>query len=297
MNEADIEQDIQPGARRTLRLRDARALGWCEWGPASGQLALLCPGAGMSSALGFAASALDELSMRLVAVDRPGFGASTAHAEKSLDSWCDDVSQLCAALGERQPVAVGFSQGAPFALALASRGLARAVAIVSGQDDFARPSVRQRLPPDVAAFVARIQSRDPAFLASFTSSIDARGLLELVVSTSSERDRSLYESAPFRAAYLRCLEEGIGRSPGSYVLDLVNTFSEWPFEVETIEAPVDLWYGALDSSPLHSPDFGAEISRRLPNATRHLLEGEGGSILWTCARQILSSLAALQRPT
>jgi hypothetical protein len=53
---------------------------------------------------------------------------------------------------------------------------------------------------------------------------------------------------------------------------------------------VDLWYGAQDTSPVHSPDFGATLAARLPRATRTVDPGEGGSILWTRARDILARL-------
>jgi hypothetical protein len=41
---------------------------------------------------------------------------------------------------------------------------------------------------------------------------------------------------------------------------------------------------------VHSPDHGATLARRFARAGRHLLEGEGGSILWTRASEILTSL-------
>jgi hypothetical protein len=63
-------------------------------------------------------------------------------------------------------------------------------------------------------------------------------------------------------------------------------------KVEEIQAPVDLWYGRLDTSPAHSPDFGATLAERLPNASLSVDEAEGGSILWMRARDILKRLRA-----
>ena len=64
----------------------------------------------------------------------------------------------------------------------------------------------------------------------------------------------------------------------------------WPFDLADIRVPVDLWYGGLDASPVHSPDHGAELARRIPAARRHLLPEAGGSLLWTHAEEIVASL-------
>ncbi|HEX8539949.1 MAG TPA: alpha/beta hydrolase, partial [Cystobacter sp.] len=49
-------------------------------------------------------------------------------------------------------------------------------------------------------------------------------------------------------------------------------------------------YGGLDTSTVHSPDFGATLAARLPSATLTVDPHEGGSILWTRARDILVRL-------
>ena len=58
----------------------------------------------------------------------------------------------------------------------------------------------------------------------------------------------------------------------------------------TVRVPVDLWYGAQDTSPVHSPDFGAFLSDRIPGARRHVISSAGGALLWTHAETILRTL-------
>ena len=66
----------------------------------------------------------------------------------------------------------------------------------------------------------------------------------------------------------------------------------WPFNLAHMSVPVGLWYGGQDSSPVHSPDFGASLADRIPTAQRHLLPDAGGALLWTHAEAILRSLLA-----
>ncbi len=60
--------------------------------------------------------------------------------------------------------------------------------------------------------------------------------------------------------------------------------------LEDITIPVDLWYGGLDTSTVHSPDFGATLASRLPNASHTVDPEEGGSILATRSGDILAKL-------
>jgi pimeloyl-ACP methyl ester carboxylesterase len=287
----DADAGVTPPERHAaVRLPDGRALAWAEWGPADGRPVLFCTGAGMSGWLGFGAPALPALGLRLLAIDRPGLGGSDPDPGKTLRSWAADVRALIAAQRLAEVTAVGFSQGAPFALTLAGHGLVRAVAIVSGQDDLAHPRLAPLLPAEVAAMVATARDDPAGFERRFARAATAEGLWQLVLSMSGARDRGLYASAAFGAAFRRALDEGFARGAAGYARDLVNALGPWPVAPEDVAVPVDLWYGAQDTSPVHSPDLGATLASRLPSASRTVDPAEGGSILWTRARDILVAL-------
>jgi pimeloyl-ACP methyl ester carboxylesterase len=259
-------------------------------GAESGRPLLFCTGAAMNGSLAFGTDHLAMYGYRLIAFDRPGLGASDAHAGTTLLTWADDIEQVIAKHGLRGADAVGFSQGAPFALALAARGLVERVAIVSGQDELAHPRVAPMLRADIARFVGDVGRDAESFEKYFTQLATPEALWQLIIGMSCDRDRALYLDDAFRGAYRRSLWEGFAQGPGGYVRDLINTLSPWPMKVEEIQAPVDLWYGRLDTSPAHSPDFGATLAERLPNASLSVDEAEGGSILWMRARDILKRL-------
>jgi pimeloyl-ACP methyl ester carboxylesterase len=281
--------------RGAVGLPDGRRLSWAEWGRPDGAPLLFFTGAGMGCGLGFGADVLRGLEARLIALDRPGLGGSDPDPERTFDSWVADVAAFGAARGLDRPRIVGFSQGAPFALACAARGLTDAVAIVSGQDDLTHPALQPSLDPQVADLLETI-ARDPqGFEAWFAGLAGADFLWKLVIDGSSPLDRELYTSAPIGPAYRRALADGFAQGPQGYVRDLRLTFDRWPFRIEDIDARVDLWYGAHDASTGHSPDRGATLARRLPHGERHLLEDAGGSLLWTHAAAILRGLLAHPR--
>jgi len=216
-----------------------------------------------------------------------------------LTDWVADVLHLVGALGLGGGFGiVGFSQGAPFALACAAAGIANAVAVVSGQDDLRHPAFAGMLDPDVKGVLQAAADDPEGFEASFAGGADADAMWRLIAGTSSEVDLAVYADPAFEAAYRRSLGEGFSQGAGGYARDLVLTFGRWPFEPGEIPVPVDLWYGAHDRSPIHSPDHGATLARRIPAARRHLLPDAGGSLLWTGAEEILGSvlLSAGHRP-
>jgi pimeloyl-ACP methyl ester carboxylesterase len=279
-----------PERQAKMQLHDGRMLAWSEWGPVDGLPVLFCTGAGMSGWLGFGASDLPSLGLKLIAIDRPGLGLSDAHPNKTLSSWVDDTREFIQINDLHDVLAVGFSQGAPFAFALAGRNLVKAIAIVSGQDELAHPRVRPLLHPDVERMIAAVQQDAVRFEQHFSQMVTQEGLWQLIIGMSAQRDRALYESDTFSQAYQRALKEGFSQGAQGYARDLVNALGSWPVKLEDITVPVDLWYGGLDTSTVHSPDFGAILASRLPNASHTVDPEEGGSILWTRSWDILAKL-------
>jgi pimeloyl-ACP methyl ester carboxylesterase len=280
----------QPSRQATMQLHDGRRLAWSEWGSVDGIPVLFCTAAGMSSWLGFGASALSNLDLRLIAIDRPGLGLSDPHPHKTLSSWVDDMREFLGVQNLDNVLAVGFSQGAPFAFAASAQGAVKALAIVSGQDELTYPRLLPLLHPEVKGMIAAIQQDHVGFEQHFSQMATADGLWQLIIGMSAECDRILYESDTFSQSFRRALQEGFSQGAQGYARDLVNALGSWPMKLEEITIPVDLWYGGLDTSTVHSPDFGATLALRLPNVSRTFEPNEGGSILWTKSEQILSKL-------
>ncbi len=279
-----------PERREEIKTPDGRVLGRAEWGPRDGTPVLFFSGAAMGGSLGFGAHLLDEQVVRLIAVDRPGLGASDPRPGRTLTDWASDVEALTAALELPPYGIVGFSQGAPFALACAAAGLPAAVAVVSGQDDLRHPGLAGLLDPDVAGMLEALTADPDGFEESFARTARPEMLWRLVTETSSEVDLAVYRDEAFAEHFRRALDEGFRQGAAAYARDLALAFAPWPFEVESITVPVDLWYGGHDVSPVHSPDLGDLLARRIPGARRHLRPDAGGSLLWTVTDEILETL-------
>jgi pimeloyl-ACP methyl ester carboxylesterase len=283
---------VEPERLGVSRLADGRVLGWAQWGPADGVPVLFFGGAAAGRSLGFGADVLATRDVRLIAVERPGLGVSSPSPGRTLASWADDIAQLIAGLALRDVRIVGFSQGGPFALACAADGLADKVAIVSGQDVLDDPAFAGKIDPKLAQLLQAVRADPDGVEAAFAGSASAALLWELIAAHTAPVDLALYRAPEFEPLFQRSLAEGFAQGAAGYARDLVLTLRPWPFQLSEIRARVHLWYGALDTSTVHSPDLGATLARRLPDARHHVVPEAGGSLLWTHADAILSALVA-----
>jgi pimeloyl-ACP methyl ester carboxylesterase len=279
-----------PARRGAVSVTPDRRMAWSEWGREDGAPVLLSPGAATSSLLGVATGVVERLGVRLIAIDRPALGRSDPAPGRTLLDTAADIRALAAALALERPAIIGFSQGAPLALACAATDAVSAVAVVSGTDELAGPVLRGMLPPEIRQLVELAETDPPAAEAVFRGMMTPASLKEMIRSHSPEVDLSVYLEPSFAAAFASAVDEGFVQGPDGYARDTLLVMQRWPFDPAQIRRPVQLWYGSVDASPFHSLDFGASLARRIPGAVRNVVDGGGGSLLWTHGVEILEAL-------
>jgi pimeloyl-ACP methyl ester carboxylesterase len=120
---------------QTLQLSDGRTLGFAEFGSVQGTVLVYCygyPGSRLEAA--FLSVRATEAQVRVLSVDRPGYGRSSFQEHRSFLDWPHDLVALTERLGIDRFAIVGVSGGAPYALACAHQIPERLIScgIVSG---------------------------------------------------------------------------------------------------------------------------------------------------------------------
>lgn len=134
---------------RTLSLSDGRRLCYRQYGDPTGKVLLTFHEGLGSSLLPFETDGLAwRLGLRIISIDRPGFGGSDRDTSYSFHSIAEDVESLCDQLRLDQVAIAGLMSGAPSALQTAIRlgARVRRVLLCSGRPPYAgRPDLRNPL--------------------------------------------------------------------------------------------------------------------------------------------------------
>lgn len=271
-----------------MDLRDGRRLGYAESGLADGEPVLAFLGTSQSSTAHLGGDAPRAAGVRLVLVDRPGYGASDLHPGRRLLDWPRDVAELADALDLERFAVLGMSGGGPHAAACAYALTERvsALGLVSSPAPvWDRRALRYSLPPHRQTLI-ELAGEDPDAAARRLLE-DCR--LELEQAKRESHNEDVHDPA-LRARLRASLLETAARGPEGYAQDLVVLFiSPWGFAPEEIAVPTQIWHGDRDPAvPLAVAEFYAEA---IPSSSLRVVPGAGHLLLWSHAEEILAALA------
>jgi pimeloyl-ACP methyl ester carboxylesterase len=272
-----------PRFEGTVVLEDDRHLGYAEYGPAAGRPLLWfhgTPGARRQIAPA-AHEAAHARDVRLIAVERPGIGASTPHRYGSLLDWAADIEWLCDSLGIEHFAVAGLSGGGPYALACAHEMNDRVVAVAvlggvapsSGPDAVAggTSTLTRVLSP---FFRVAHKPLDPV-MRGLVRALEPLGerAIDLFASMMPPGDQRVFADPAVR----RMFQEDITRGSRQYMqaafLDAILFGRDWGFSLEDIPVPIHLWYGDADN--IVPVAHGEHIAARLPQAVLRVRAEEG----------------------
>lgn len=280
----------------TRRLDDGRTLAWTESGEASGRVVFAFHGLPGSR---FQRHPDEEIArargLRLIHLERPGFGLSSPQPRRRLEDWPRDVARLADALGIARFAVLGISGGGPFALACAALLPDRVTrtAVVSG---VAPPASMKGDMTSVARTAFFLAARAawllrPALLAGaqLATRFPAR-FLDSVASQMSPPDRPILARPQIRAMLERDVEAAFAQGPDGVLCDLVLYARPWNLPLASIRCPTAFWHGTGDRM---IPDSASRMLARIvgPSELR-LIEGQGHFMVFDRWAEIVDWLAS-----
>ena len=264
-----------------LRLADGRTLACLELGDPSGPPVLYFhgyPGSRLEARV--AAPAARQLGLRLLAVDRPGFGQSTFQPGRRIGGWAADIGALADQLALGRFSIVGVSGGGPYALACAaalSNRLAR-VALVCplGPLDVAGGKAgmltQDRLMLTLAAHAAPLGRGVVHMLAHWMRQEPDRYLRFMMAGMGSP-DRDLFADPWYRGVMLESTAEALRQGGRGAAWELTLIARPWDFRLQDVQMPVALWQGLVDQ--ILPAAMARRLAAALPACNPRYLPGEG----------------------
>ena len=291
------------GMSETITLPDGRTLGFDDVGDPTGTPVLYVHGTPDSRRArhpddGVAAGA----GVRLVAVDRPGFGTSSPDPAGTVGSFADDAVALADHLGVAAWRPFAWSGGATYAIAIGARhpGRVARTAVAAGLVPFEAYETEGILADADGGryLVAELGAElGPAGLAEMAAPMlvpypcDLPLALEHVAEQLTPDRRAALDAIPGAIAALAAgVADSVALGMDGIIRDLELQVEPPDVSWSDATGPVDLWYGSRDATA--PPAFGEWWVEALPDATLHVFPGDGHLIALTRWAAILTALTA-----
>ncbi|MCV7048442.1 alpha/beta hydrolase [Mycobacterium frederiksbergense] len=275
-----------------------RQLGFAEFGDPRGRAVFWLHGTpGARRQIPAEARAYAGLEkVRLIGVDRPGIGSSTAHQYPNVLAFAEDLRVIADTLGIDNFAVIGLSGGGPYTLAAAAAMPDRVVAagVLGGVAPYVGPdgiasglmNLGSTVAPvlELAGAPIRLAA---ATLIKFIAPVGSPAL-EMYARISPEGDRRLLARPEFKAMFLDDLLNGGRKQLAAPFYDIVDFVRDWGFRLDEVKVPVHWWHGDKD----HIVPFahGAHVVSRLPEAEMTVLPGESHLGGLGCAEEILRTM-------
>lgn len=234
-----------------------------------------------------------QLGIRIIAVSRPGVGASLPQCGRRLIDWPPLVRELAAALALPRFHLLGVSGGGPYALA-AAWGLAdltEGVAVVCGAPPVAEIGSARGFNFAYRAMLGTHRHLPSVMRAMFrllhplTRVKPPAWLMVLLRGFLVGPDKATLSDP----AIAQMCSEGFRGAWGEYrdgVFEDAELYTQpWGFPIEDIRVPLRVWHGTEDQNFFPSV---AEYARRIPGGNLRIVEGEGHYSLPSAARGTFS---------
>jgi pimeloyl-ACP methyl ester carboxylesterase len=253
-------------------LSDGRRIGIAEIGDPAGPPVILCHGFPASRLeCRMLAHGVERLGVRVIAVDRPGYGLSDWQEDRTIPGWAGDVQELAGRLALDRFRVLGVSGGGPYALALAHALPERvaAVSVVCGLGPVARPELLE--PMHWPARLGFGTAREAPWinqlffggmmgpLMQFRPDL-ALGLLTVGMPGA---DRAILRRPDIHASTCESLAEGLRQGTRGALRDMWLYAGDWGFEPSAVRQPVEFWHGQSDATVpvLHTRSLAAGLSQ------------------------------------
>lgn len=279
-----------------MHLSDGRRLGFAEFGDLQGKPIFLFHGQPGNRLFHHPDDSIAaSLGIRLITVDRPGYGLSDFQPNRKMLDWAQDIAELADCLGIDSFAVAGFSGGGPYAAACACKIPHRItkIALVSSSPPMHVPEINREIP--VALRLNYFLTNHAPSLLKLLFNLywsysrrNPEAFINAALKQSSLPDREFLSDPGMHAMLLDVWKENIRVDSQGYVHDAEILMKNWGFSLREIQTEVFFWQGESDQN---TPRQWAQyMANEIPHCKPAFFTGEGHFLLFSHWREILQSL-------
>lgn len=266
----------------SMTLRDGRKFAWREYGAKNG-LPLVFLHGNLNSRMFAPAwvdtdSVTESAGVRLIAVDRAGYGDSSPHPGRTYGACADDVTQLLDHLSIERAAILGYSSGGPNALSCVAHQPTRfsVCGLLSSDGPYAQ------MGGDIIPTLFKV----PEVTEEFSRERAVTAYRELKQAYEGMKNEARREIA--LADLDHAVKQGHDAGPAQ---DALLETGNWDFnvaDIDTSSVPVLIWHGEADTDVPVS--VGKYLAEYIAGSEAFFVEGESHSMIRRKWGHVLSTL-------
>jgi len=264
-----------------LELADGRTLAFRTYGAADGFPVLALHGT-PGSRFKFVSVHAFALAhgLRVIALDRWGYGATSPHKSPSLSAFCADVKSLVTELGIARLAVIGISGGGPYAAAVSASlgGMLAASALVSPVGPIAVATDPARLSRFHRFAFLTFPKHGWLMRRSFAwfrrkLLLQPRFAMRVIVVRAPKVDRLILADEAIFERLSYSFQVGLALGTTGMETDMRVFSQPWNVDLDATRAPTRIWIGSRDTSV---PQAAVEsLAQRIPGAEIVRLPDDG----------------------
>lgn len=283
-------------SKNVIQLRDDRFLGYAQYGFPSGKPVFFFHGTPGSRFFRPPDEISSQLGVRLICVDRPGYGESTFQSGRCILDWPRDIAQLADFLGIWKFSVAGHSGGGPYvsACAYALPDRVTAAAVLSGAGPLDTPDVKRgmtatnKIGLSVGRFLPWPLWQALIWMFYHRRANDPARDMDRGTGHRPQADEELVHKPEIRDACIKSEVEAFRPGLRGLAWDTRLLTRPWGFRMEDIRVPVYLWHGTDDD--LATVAMARYVAGKIPGGKITLCENEGHLLLFPHWEEILIQL-------
>ena len=282
----------------SIPTHDGRSLAYAEYGTAAGTPVFFFHGMPGSRLFRPYDEITERLGVRLICVDRPGYGGSTFQPGRRILDWPGDIADLADSLELERFSVAGHSGGGPYvaACAFALPERVTAAAILSGAGPVEAPgaakgmSAINRFGFRAGRFLPWRLWRTLIWLVYHRRWADPAAAMDRESTHRPQADGEQIRLAEVRQACLASEVEAFRQGLRGLAWEARLLTRPWGFPLEGIRIPVYIWQGSMDDQA--TVPMARYLARKIPGSRLTLCEGEAHLLLFPHWEEILNQLSS-----
>jgi pimeloyl-ACP methyl ester carboxylesterase len=260
----------------TITVGDGRIIGFTDYGRPGQTAVLWChggPGCRIEPEIVAAQAAASNL--RIIGIDRPGYGHSTPLPGRTIAGWVPDALAVMDHLVIDRFITAGLSTGGAYALAVAATSR-RAIGVVAcgALSDMRRHDLKAQMPDGLPVWNAPDRAATKAVVAALMGEDGSKVNVHSGAVPLPASDRAIFADPATRDWWTRCIREWFRQGVDGYADDRIADGRGWDtFDVTAIACPVSVIHGGSD--PLAVPANAHHTAAIVPGATLRVFEPLG----------------------